>query len=188
LFIDPPTPNARHVIRESRRASIPFARPAAWQAHGSAPTGTSGPKRRNRVFRRRLDLHAAAPRRCLGISRRDFVDSLHLPALDFDRLGTLFVVYGLNVIGALLIALAGWWLAGVFERLSKRTLLASSHMDVTVAAFLSSLVRYAMLAVTLVLMLQVVGIQAAAWSPCSVPRRSRSAWRCRERSPTWRRA
>jgi small conductance mechanosensitive channel len=90
------------------------------------------------------------------------VDSLHLPALGFDRLGTLFVVYGLNVIGALLIAIVGWWLARVFERLSKRALLSSSHMDVTVAAFLSSLVRYALLAVTLVLMLQVVGIQATS--------------------------
>jgi small conductance mechanosensitive channel len=90
------------------------------------------------------------------------VDSLHLPSLDFDRLGTLFVVYGLNVLGALVIAIAGWWLAGVFERVSRRALLSTSHMDVTVAAFLSSLVRYALLAVTLVLMLQVVGIQATS--------------------------
>jgi small conductance mechanosensitive channel len=90
------------------------------------------------------------------------VDSLHLPALDFDRLSTLFVVYGLNVLGALVIALVGWWLAGVAERLSKRALLSSSHMDITVAAFLSSLVRYGLLAVTLVLILQVVGIQATS--------------------------
>jgi small conductance mechanosensitive channel len=90
------------------------------------------------------------------------LDSLHLPALDFDRLGTLFVVYGLNVLGALLIAIAGWWLAGMFERVSKRALMSSSHMDVTVAGFLSSLVRYALLAVSLVLMLQVVGIQATS--------------------------
>lgn len=87
---------------------------------------------------------------------------LHLPSLDFDRLGTLFVVYGVNILGALLIAIAGWWLAGMVERLSKRGLMASSHMDVTVAGFLASLVRYAVLAVTLVLMLQVVGVQATS--------------------------
>jgi small conductance mechanosensitive channel len=90
------------------------------------------------------------------------LDSLHLPAIDFDRLGTLFVVYGVNVLGAVVIAIVGWWVAGVAERMSRRALMASSHMDVTVAAFLSSLVRYAVLAVTLVLMLQVVGIQATS--------------------------
>jgi small conductance mechanosensitive channel len=90
------------------------------------------------------------------------MDSLHLPTIDFNKLGTLFVVYGVNVIGALLIAIAGWWVAGAAERMSKRALLSSSHMDVTVAGFLASLVRYGLLAVTLVLMLQVVGIQATS--------------------------
>jgi small conductance mechanosensitive channel len=86
---------------------------------------------------------------------------MHLP-FDFDRLTTLVVVYGLNVLGAIAIAIAGWWLAGVAERVSKRALLASPHMDITVANFLASLVRYGLLAVTLVLMLQVVGIQATS--------------------------
>ena len=90
------------------------------------------------------------------------MDSLHLPTIDFDKLGTLFVVYGVNILGALLIAIIGWWLASVGERLSKRALMSSSHMDMTVAAFLSSLVRYGLLAVVLVLMLQVVGIQATS--------------------------
>jgi small conductance mechanosensitive channel len=90
------------------------------------------------------------------------LDSLHLPTIDFDKLGTLFVVYGVNVLGAIVIAIVGWWVAGMGERMSRRALLSSSHMDVTVAAFLSSLVRYAMLAIVLVLMLQVVGIQATS--------------------------
>jgi small conductance mechanosensitive channel len=86
---------------------------------------------------------------------------MHLP-FDFDRLSTLVVVYGFNVLGAIAIALAGWWIAGVAERLTKRALMASPHMDITVASFLASLVRYALLAVTLVLMMQVVGIQATS--------------------------
>jgi small conductance mechanosensitive channel len=90
------------------------------------------------------------------------VDSFHLPKLDFDRLSTLFVVYGLDVLGALVIAIAGWWISSVAERLTKRALLSSSQMDLTVAAFLSSLVRYALLAVVLVLILQVIGIQATS--------------------------
>lgn len=90
------------------------------------------------------------------------MDKLHLPSIDFDKLGTLFVVYGVNVLGALFIAVAGWWIAAVAERMSRRALLSSSHMDTTVAAFLSSLVRYALLACVLVLILQVIGIQATS--------------------------
>ena len=52
---------------------------------------------------------------------------MHLP-FDFDRLTTLVVVYGMNVVGAIAIAIAGWWLAGVAERLTKRAMLASPHM------------------------------------------------------------
>ncbi len=82
--------------------------------------------------------------------------------LDLDTVSGMVVVYGVNFVGALLIALAGWWVAGIAERMVLRGLLRSSHMDRTVAAFLSSLVRYALLAVTLVLILQVVGIQATS--------------------------
>jgi small conductance mechanosensitive channel len=82
--------------------------------------------------------------------------------LDLDHIGGLIVVYGVNCLGALFIALAGWWVSSLAERMALRGLLSSSHMDRTVAAFLSSLVRYALLAVTLVLILQVVGIQATS--------------------------
>src|SRR5690349_6151077 len=82
--------------------------------------------------------------------------------LDFDHIGGLFVVYGVNCLGAILIALIGWWVSAVAERMARKALLSSSHMDRTVAAFLSSLVRYGLLAVTLVLILQVVGIQATS--------------------------
>jgi small conductance mechanosensitive channel len=82
--------------------------------------------------------------------------------LDFDQLGGLAVVYGVNCLGAILIALVGWWVSALAERMALRGLLSASHMDRTVAAFLSSLARYALLAVTLVLILQVVGIQATS--------------------------
>jgi small conductance mechanosensitive channel len=81
--------------------------------------------------------------------------------LDFDRLGNLVVVYGVKCLIALAIAVAGWWAAVMAERLTRRAL-ATSHMDLTVAAFLSSLVRYAVLVVAFVVILQVVGIQATS--------------------------
>jgi small conductance mechanosensitive channel len=82
-------------------------------------------------------------------------------SIDFDRLGNLLVVYGINVAGAVGIAVIGWWTAGLAERLTRRAL-ETSHMDATVAAFMSSLIRYAVLVVAFVLMLQVVGIQATS--------------------------
>src|SRR5580700_7466233 len=81
---------------------------------------------------------------------------------DLQSLGNLLVVYGINCLGAVVIAIVGWWAAGLFERLTLRALMASAHMDATVAAFLSSLVRYSILVLTFVLILQIVGIQATS--------------------------
>jgi small conductance mechanosensitive channel len=83
-------------------------------------------------------------------------------ALDLDKLGNLLVLYGINVLGALLIAVIGWWLAGVVERVVRRVLLGPAHLDLTVSAFLASLSYYAVLVVAFVLILQVVGIQATS--------------------------
>jgi small conductance mechanosensitive channel len=82
--------------------------------------------------------------------------------LDFDHLGSLLVLYGINVIGAVLVALIGWRAAGMIERAIRRALTASSHMDPTVGAFLSSLAYYAVLIVAFVVILQIVGIQATS--------------------------
>ena len=67
--------------------------------------------------------------------------------LDFDPLGKLLVVHGFNVAGAILVAFVGWWAAGVVERLSRRALVRVAHTDGTVAGFLSSFARYAVLVV-----------------------------------------
>ena len=81
--------------------------------------------------------------------------------LDLTHLGNLFVVYGINCLGAVGIAFAGWWAAGIAERMTRRAFMAS-HVDVTVRAFVASLVRYAVMAVAFVLVLQVIGIQATS--------------------------
>jgi small conductance mechanosensitive channel len=85
----------------------------------------------------------------------------HIP-IDFAVLTGLAVTYGTSVIGAILIAIAGFWLANLAGRAAHSLLLTSKHMDVTVAGFLASLVRYALLAMVLIAMLQVVGIQATS--------------------------
>ena len=78
--------------------------------------------------------------------------------LDFDHLGNLFFAYVIDFAGAMLIAVVGWWLAGVIERGTRRALMLSPHMDLTVGTFLSSLARYATLVIVFVIILQVIGV------------------------------
>ncbi|HEY0292289.1 MAG TPA: mechanosensitive ion channel domain-containing protein [Hansschlegelia sp.] len=85
----------------------------------------------------------------------------HMP-VDFSMLTGLAVTYGVSALGAIFLAVIGLWLSNVAERGAHSLLLATKHMDVTVAGFLSSLVRYAVLAIVLVAILQVVGIQATS--------------------------
>ena len=82
--------------------------------------------------------------------------------LDLDALGNLFVLYGLNFVGALVVAAIGWWAAGLMGTMLRRLLLSTPGTDATVASFLSSLGRYAILVVTFVIILQLVGIQATS--------------------------
>lgn len=82
--------------------------------------------------------------------------------LDFDHLGNLFFAYVIDFVGAVLIAVVGWWLAGVIERSTRRALMSSPHMDLTVGTFLSSLARYATLVIVFVIILQVIGVQATS--------------------------
>jgi small conductance mechanosensitive channel len=79
-----------------------------------------------------------------------------------STLASLFVVYGINVLGAVVIAFAGRWVAILTDRLLKRALMQSTHADPTVGAFLSSLGYYTVLVLTFLLILQVIGIQATS--------------------------
>jgi small conductance mechanosensitive channel len=81
---------------------------------------------------------------------------------DFDRLGNLLLVYGTHFLGAVIVALIGWWMAGKVEGITRRALTSASRMDPTVGAFLSSLAYYAVLVVTLLVTLQALGIQATS--------------------------
>jgi small conductance mechanosensitive channel len=82
--------------------------------------------------------------------------------LDLDRLGNLLIVYGIDLAGAIVVAIAGWWLASLIERAVRRAMQASGHVDPTVVGFLSSIARYATLIVALVVVLQLLGVQATS--------------------------
>lgn len=84
----------------------------------------------------------------------------------FNHIGSslvsLAVVYGINILGAIIIAVAGWWCAGLAQRLLRRILLDNAHTDATLTLFLSSLVYYTVLVLTFLLILQVIGVQATS--------------------------
>jgi small conductance mechanosensitive channel len=83
-------------------------------------------------------------------------------ALGIDHLGNLIIAYGLNVLGAAVVGIVGWGAAGVAERAARRALTGMVHPDRAVAGFLSSLVRYAVLVVAAILIMQLIGIHATS--------------------------
>lgn len=81
---------------------------------------------------------------------------------NLQSLGNYFILYGIDFVGAVVVAILGWWASRVAERVTQRALLISSHLDETVASFLSNMVRYTVLVITLVVVLQLIGIQATS--------------------------
>jgi small conductance mechanosensitive channel len=81
---------------------------------------------------------------------------------DIEALGNLLVLYGIKFVVALVVAVIGWTVAGLAARMLRRLLLSTPGTDATVATFLSSLGRYAILVVTFLVILQLVGIQATS--------------------------
>lgn len=70
--------------------------------------------------------------------------------------------YGLELIAALVILVFGWWLAGRVQKLIVRALDRLPRMDATLKPFLSSLARYAIIAITLVAVLARLGVQTTS--------------------------
>jgi small conductance mechanosensitive channel len=67
-----------------------------------------------------------------------------------------------NIVIALIIVLAGWWLAGYAQRRTFRLIEDQPHIDSTLRSIISSLVRYTILAVVLVAALGQVGVQTTS--------------------------
>jgi small conductance mechanosensitive channel len=82
--------------------------------------------------------------------------------IDLERLSGLVIIYAIQFAAAVVVAGLGWWLASAVQRGARRTLLASSYVEPTLAKYLSSFARYAILVLTLLLILQILGIQATS--------------------------
>ncbi len=72
------------------------------------------------------------------------------------------ISYGLELAAALAVLVLGWWLAGRVQKLILRALNRLPRVDATLKPFLSSLARYAIIAITLVAVLARLGVQTTA--------------------------
>jgi small conductance mechanosensitive channel len=72
----------------------------------------------------------------------------------------VLATYGINVVGALVIIVVGFMVAGWARRTLERTLSRSGKMDPTLVRFFGSLVRYAIIAFVIIAALQRFGVEA----------------------------
>ncbi|HAA90910.1 MAG TPA: mechanosensitive ion channel protein MscS [Rhodospirillaceae bacterium] len=74
----------------------------------------------------------------------------------------LVTTYGMNVIGGVIILILGWMVAKWASRITSRLMGRSGNVDKTLQSFLSSLVKYAILAFVLIAVLNQFGVQTAS--------------------------
>src|SRR5262245_26359748 len=67
-----------------------------------------------------------------------------------------------QLLGAIVLLLAGLWLAGLAERAARRLMERSGRVDPTLTFALSSIIRYALVVVVLVAVLGQLGIQTTS--------------------------
>lgn len=78
------------------------------------------------------------------------------------QLSALFVSYSFSVLGAILLIVAGYFIAGLVERAISRGLSRIRGFDTTLTQFFSTVARYAVLALVLVMVLGQFGVQTAS--------------------------
>jgi small conductance mechanosensitive channel len=82
--------------------------------------------------------------------------------VNFDTLKASLVLYGLNVIYAVLLLAIGWYLSGAMQRFVTRVLSVTHRVDPLVTLFVASVARYGVLAIVGIAVLQLFGIQTAS--------------------------
>lgn len=80
-----------------------------------------------------------------------------------DLIVEVLTVYGLRVLGALAILIIGWTVAGWGKRLVMRSTAKVQKMDETVARFLASMVRYGIIAFTILAVLSQFGVETTSF-------------------------
>lgn len=81
--------------------------------------------------------------------------------MDFDYTG-LAMVWGARVLSAAIILAIGLWFAFFLSRVVRRQAMRHPHLDATLGAFFALVIRYAIIALVLVVVLQQFGVQTAS--------------------------
>ena len=79
-----------------------------------------------------------------------------------DQIITLSVTYGMKVIGAIVILVLGWMVAGWVSRRITKVMQNNTRVEKTLVFFFASLARYAILAFTIIGVLNQFGVQTAS--------------------------
>ncbi len=79
-----------------------------------------------------------------------------------EQAQALILTYGLNVLGAILIVVLGWWLAGLISRWIEKAL-ARTSSNKALYRFVGSLIYYAIIAFAVVAALARLGVQTASF-------------------------
>lgn len=74
----------------------------------------------------------------------------------------LATTYGLSVVYAIIVLIVGWWAAGAISRAVRKGLQHTHRLDATIVEFAASTVRYFILAVVVITVLQLFGIQTTS--------------------------
>ncbi len=80
----------------------------------------------------------------------------------FEKSQGLFISYGMSVLGAVLILLIGWVVAGMLGRWTRRVLARVDRIDRAVAGFFGNSVRYGILVIVIVMVLGQFGVQTTS--------------------------
>ncbi len=76
---------------------------------------------------------------------------------------TIVTTYGLSVIGAIVILVIGWTVAGMVSRSIRRTSAKSERIDTTLGSFFASLAKYAILTFTVIAVLARFGVETTSF-------------------------
>ncbi|OKO84707.1 small-conductance mechanosensitive channel [Bradyrhizobium sp. NAS80.1] len=82
--------------------------------------------------------------------------------MNFETLKASLVLYGLNVVYAILLLAIGWYLSGAMQRFVTRVLNVGHRVDPLVTLFVASVPRYGVLAIVGIAALRLFGIQTAS--------------------------
>ncbi len=74
----------------------------------------------------------------------------------------ILTTYGLDVVGAIVILIIGMWFSGRAAKMMAKVLTKARHIDGTLVKFFASFVKYVVMAVTIIAVLNQFGVQTAS--------------------------